>query len=104
MNAKDEFIVIIESVDSRVKCAKIEIDSYDTDITLKALLKLEYTKSEYDKFLEKIDVIYNSDYGTQELFGVIWFENDTWAERNEWGGCESWNIPSLPAVFDELIR
>jgi hypothetical protein len=62
-------------------------------------LKRCYTQKTYEKFLKRLNFDYDDGYGGQELFGTIWFEDDTWAVRGEYDGSEWWEHivrPELP--------
>lgn len=43
-------------------------------------------------------VNYYSGYGTQYLFGTVWFTDGTWAERQEYDGAENWVRKQCPAI------
>jgi hypothetical protein len=45
-----------------------------------------------------MDFDYDSGFGTQELFGTIWFADGSWADRQEYDGSESWDHQTLPAL------
>ena len=99
-NAKKEFLHIIEG--KTVLCADIHLDQdWDKDLE-RITLKRGYTQAELDSFLEKLDFEYDSGYGSQNLFGNIWFTDNTWAERGEYDGSEWWQIPNRPKICDDL--
>jgi hypothetical protein len=111
-NAKKEFLDFIEKL-PQVKCAKISSGNYEYvsngDVFNKvfdrnAVLKLHYTETDYNRFLSEIDFDYNSGYGGQELFGIIWFEDNTWAERGEYDGSEWWEYNKLPEIEKECLN
>ena len=45
--------------------------------------------------LDAIDVLYDSGYGSQQLFGLVLFSDNTWLSREEYDGSEWWihNVP-----------
>ena len=59
---------------------------------------------EWEEFLSKLDKEYDNDYGSQELFGIVWFEDDTWLERYEYDGSEHWEHKKLPEIPKECLK
>lgn len=50
-------------------------------------------------FFKNLNFYYDSGYGTQELYGTIWFTDGTYSEREEYDGNEGWahrRAPSIP--------
>ena len=110
MNAQQELqnllllkITINNTKTTTIKCAKIlvENDDYETFSTI--LLKIKYTLEEYNTFLSELDFEYDSGFGTQRLLGTIWFEDGTWAAREEYDGSEWWTHYECPKIPVELI-
>lgn len=100
MNAKDEFLDFTK--DKEVKCAKITIEDWGKpDVII--ILKVNYTEDDLRVFLSEIDINYDNGFGTQELFGNIWFNDNTWAERYEYDGSECWELKKLPIIPKELL-
>jgi hypothetical protein len=98
-NAKEEFIGFIGSL------TVIAVDitycpDYDTSINIR--LKANHTQADYEHFLNQLDFEYDDGYGTQHLFGNIWFLEDCWAERYEYDGSEDWEMHSRPEIPDYL--
>lgn len=104
INAKQEFIDHINDrcVGGRtVKCAEIK---FDDDYGFTAVLPVNYTKVEYEEFLRSIDRDYDEGYGGQNLFGTIWYaEDSTWSQRGEYDGSEWYEFMSVPEVPTELL-
>lgn len=49
--------------------------------------------------------VYDSGYGSQKLYGTVWFEDGTWADRCEFDGSEWWEHrvrPSAPSERKEI--
>jgi hypothetical protein len=65
-------------------------------------LAVNHTKEMYHEFLSKIDKDYDNGYGSQELFGLIWYADGTWSERTEYNGAEKWAYKSCPRITDNL--
>lgn len=89
MNAKQELIEHIEG--KPVKYVSIEHEfEYGKRLTIEGAL---------DKVLTDLDFEYNDDFGSQKLFGTIWYEDGTWSDRDEYDGSEWWvhrQCPPLP--------
>ena len=52
-----------------------------------------------DEVLPLMDFEYDAGYGSQELFGTIWYSDGTWSDREEYDGSEHWvyrKCPPLP--------
>lgn len=100
-NAMTEFA---EEVSGKtVKCAAVLRGSWaKTDTTY--FLPCDYTREEYIAFLESLDFVYNAGFGSQEIFGTIWYTDGTWSSRYEYDGEEWWATVQVPAVPPELIR
>ena len=91
MNAKTEFI---EATSKHVvKCA----------IVRDHILKIGYTASDMNIFLNKLDFNYDAGYGGQELFGTIWLVDGTWISRGEYDGSEWWEHNACPLIPFELL-
>ena len=97
MNAKGEFTQHIFGL-KRVKCAYID------EHTHKYELACHYNQEEYDQFLNSLDFNYDAGYGSQELYGTIWYEDGTWSSRWEYDGSEGWEYNKCPTIPNELIR
>jgi hypothetical protein len=102
MNAKVEFLSHIGS--RKVLCAKIQKgDDYDDDSKV-FNLTTGSTEEDRTQFLTDIDFNYDSGYGSQNLFGTIWYEDGTWSERGEYDGSEWWVHHECPQIPTELDR
>lgn len=99
-NAKDEILEFLKEM-PMVKCSKVRID---TNIgSTEHILKVGFTTEMFSKFIESLNLVYDSGWGGQELYGVIWFTNGTWASREEYDGSEWWQYNQLPEIPDDLI-
>ena len=103
INAKVEFIG--HTAHNVIKCAYIEF--WENTDDRKFSLTTGYTEDEYNQFLSDIDKTYNNGYGSQQLDGIIWYEDGTWtifpATRGEYDGSEWWDYhicPNIPAELD----
>ena len=96
-NAKIEFLQEVLNK-AKVKCAEITFNEEAF------LLKVNYTQEEYDDFLDSLDFMYDSGFGSQYLFGTIWLEDGTWFTRAEYDGSECWYYHSLPDIPKKLFK
>ena len=99
-NAKKELLKILK--ESTIKCALIAKE-YSFTHKSRIILKLNYTKNDYEEFLKKLDFHYNSGFGTQELYGTVWLNDNTWLTRGEYDGSEWWEHSVLPNIPSECI-
>lgn len=70
----------------------IEPENKDFEV----ILKPGYTIEELENVLNTIDILYYSGYGTQEIYGVVVFKDNSWLERREYDGSEWWSHKVLP--------
>ena len=98
-NAKQEFIGHTSGQD--VKCAKVSI-AHDFENESIFLLPINHTAEQKEQFLSSIDVNYDDGYGSQQLFGTIWYNDGTWSERGEYDGSEWWAYNQCPDIPKEL--
>lgn len=99
-NAKAEFLKLVTN-NGTVKCALItQSDGMGTDI-FTTVLKVNHTHEQYQEFLESLDFEYDAGYGSQELFGHVWFNDGTWADRYEYDGAERWCCHYVPNIPEE---
>jgi hypothetical protein len=94
MNAAIEFKDTIKGKPD-VICAYIT-DVYSENI--RSFLPLGYTQEQYDNFILDLDFTYDNGFGGQQLDGIIWFKDGTWADRGEYDGSEWWNYHKCPQV------
>lgn len=53
--------------------------------------------------LEKLDVVYNNGFGSQQLFGYVLFNDNTWLSRHEYDGSEWWEY-NHPLTIEEVLN
>lgn len=129
MNALDELLRTLCKIGKpplAVKCAAIGTSRYfaknDADLILTnpvnpsgnsifrrvAILKQNWADNEstrdaeWAKFAEDLQFEYDDGYGTQNLFGTVWFNDGSWLERGEYDGSEWWEYKSVPVIPEEL--
>jgi hypothetical protein len=102
-NAKEEFIK--EVGNKIIHCAKIVFDDFTIpkqDNTY--ILTTGWDSKDLEDFLDSINFEYDSGYGSQKLYGNIWYVDGTWSERGEYDGSEWWVYTSCPEIPKEVIR
>jgi len=98
-NCKDEFLEAIKGHD--VLCADIKYckSYYEEE---QSFLKVGFSESDFNLFLESLNYDYDDGYGGQEVFGTIWYKDGTWSERGEYDGSEWWEYKVVPTIPDNL--
>jgi hypothetical protein len=109
MNAKQEIIDHFNNVISKPLCAKVTHmprrgPFYEDRDSAASILTTGWDKADFEAFLESLDFEYDDGYGTQELFGDIWYEDGSWSEREEYDGSECWKYKCSPPIPAKLIR
>ena len=91
-NAKQELLAHIERIEKRnnnsVKFVSIVFDEFGRDEIL-----IEGTLEEV---LPNLDFNYDDGYGSQKLYGNIWYTDGTWSTREEYDGSEWWQYHKCP--------
>lgn len=104
MNGKQELIDKLMDV-AEIKCASIkyryEYGGADCELIV---LKLDYSMVELSEFSNSLDFEYNSNFGVQELFGIVWLKDNTWLSRCKHDGSEWWHHNLLPSIPIECKR
>ena len=102
MNAQAEFLNHIMHLPD-VKAVTIMIDNEGYGLNPEYIkifnLREGFTDEEYTKFIEDLDVEYDDGYGTQHLFGKIWFVDGSWSDRYEYDGSKCWTYQELTEVW-----
>jgi len=109
MNCKEEFLDAI--VGHELLCA--EILYYDIPKTI--LLPVGFTGTDSEHFLKELDFEYDSGSSYQKVFGVIWYKDGTWSERDfdpdtqtdlyaEYNRFEYWVYKSCPKIPEKLMN
>jgi len=104
MNAKEELLSKLKDK-PKIKCAKIfNGNIWDEEDDRKEItLKVNHIENDWIVFLNNLDFNYDSGYGGQELFGLVWLEDGAWLERFEYDGSEHWVYKDYPKIPDDLI-
>lgn len=96
INARQEFEEFIKGVKAPVLCATV-LRSVDP-MSAKGLQYDLTQEGSLEKFLESIDFDYDNGFCSQVLFGLIWFDDGSWADRIEYDGQEEWRHQLRPII------
>ena len=94
MNALEELEDVLENIEkvvSDIKAINIAIINRDYE-------KIVHVKRVED--LSLLNVEYDDGYGSQELEGIVLFDDGTWLEREEYDGSEWWRFLATPTIED----
>ena len=119
VNAREEFLNIFKRYKNlnplSVKCAVIgynpdsmvDLDVDDIingkDCIRRAILPIGWKNNNWDRFLQDLNFNYDDGYGSQELYGIVWFKDGSWFKREEEDGLEWWVYTSVPQIPDEML-
>lgn len=106
MIARAELIADID--DMTVKCARIKYKGYDWHARKSMpaqwfTLRVNHTPEEYAAFLDALNFEYDNSYGYQHIYGVVWFADGTWLDREEYDGAEWWSHRVVPDIDPECM-
>lgn len=96
-NAKAEFLDHTEDVEVEAACIT-NYDDFMSSTGKKFVLNPGYSSVEFDEFCDKLDFEYDDGYGSQELYGTIWYIDGTWSTRSEYDGSEWWTRHTRPEI------
>lgn len=101
-NVKTELLNVIKNIENKgIMCAEIILGNEWCDDRKTFSLKVDYSIDDYEIFLDSLDFEYDAGYGSQNLFGIVWF-HDAWLERHEYDGAECWVYKKKPAIPNHL--
>ena len=103
-NAAEEFVEHVNEAGSKVLCAIISSSQWTANGAAVFHLPMYPTEEEYGAFLDLLNFEYNSGYGSQELFGTIWYYDGTWSDRSEYDGSEEWSHNECPPIPNVLRK
>jgi len=63
--------------------------------------KRQLYKKDFDEFCDKLNFEYDDGFGSQELFGIILFD-DSYSDRDEYDGSERWKNHKMPTIKEVL--
>jgi hypothetical protein len=102
MNAQAEFLSHIMHLGD-VKAVTIMLDNEGYGLNPEQIrifnLREGFSDEEHTKFIQDLDFEYDNGYGTQHLFGKIWFTDGSWSDRYEYDGSECWDYQAPTNVW-----
>lgn len=72
-----------------IQCAYVYFEDYENKVEMCSLPE-NYTEEELAGFQNYLNIEYNSGFGSQVLFGEVFFKDGSWLERSEDDGIEWW--------------
>ena len=103
-NAKGELLEMLKNDASKIKCATINYEfGWKKHKDKEFKLPIYHTDLELASFIENLDFKYDSGFGGQELFGIVWLKDGTWLSRKEYDGSEWWEYDVFPEIPKELL-
>ncbi len=97
MNAKNELLRHIK--DREVIYVQIREISYRAFPLSQVLIE-----GSLDEVLPLMNFEYDAGYGSQELFGTIWYSDGTWSDRAEYDGSERWVYQKCPPLPEKCVH
>ena len=102
MNAKQELLNIITSRNLTILKIDVTFDHIEYDLSSN-----EYNSiSKHITSLDDLDFEYDSGYGIQELFGIVYCkdsdDNPAWLTRGEYDGSEWWIVNTIPRFYNTI--
>jgi len=94
MNAKQELVEHIGN--KKVKCGVIEKGGCEWPRP-RFVLKIGHSQQDLADFLSNLD--YETRNDGYSVFGVIWYEDGTWTERQSSGWSEWWEHITAPDFY-----
>lgn len=107
VNIKQELLSHVEGM-YNVKAVQLKLECYIEYQKSVQLFHLpeDYSETQLEDFLCDIDTTYDNGYGSQMLYGFIWWKDGTWSSRYEYDGAEEWvhhSLPSYPLNHEEMM-
>lgn len=102
MNAQAEFLrEITNGPDVKAVTIMFNEQGYSSDPKHIKIFNLKegFSHDEFLNFINDLDFNYDDGYGTQYLFGKIWYTDGTWSERYEYDGSECWTHKGPTDIF-----
>ena len=88
INAQQELLSVLDN-----------IGKTPSDISWMLVYTADYSGvSEAFTSIDQLDFKYDNDYETQKLFGIVFFNDNTWLERGEYDGSEWWEHITAPTL------
>jgi hypothetical protein len=111
INAKEELVNVLDGITKKhsvsVKCAWVTKQRYEFkgqgEHPKDAYLPVGFDQYELESFLKNLDFKYDNGFGSQELYGEVWFDDGSWIERDEYDGSECWEYKRTPEIPANLL-
>lgn len=88
INAQQELLQVLKSIEKN-----------QSDISWMLVYTQSYSDiSEAFTTIDDLGFTYDNGYGSQELFGIVYFNDGTWLERGEYDGSEWWEHITTPTL------
>lgn len=106
VNAKEELLNLITARNLTILKIDIRYEHIDCNSSCDEL-NFEYnTITKHITTLDELDFDYDSGYGIQELFGVVYCKdsdgNPAWLTRAEYDGSEWWIVNTIPRFYNTI--
>jgi len=98
-NAKTELQSVLASDGiARLLAAKITFGCPWGDDPDTLILPMRFGPDQERLLWEFLDRQYDSGYGEQKLFGIVWLQDGSWLTRGEYDGKEWWEHNKRPLI------
>ena len=96
------------AVDIEIKYVNSAREKWGVDAECKVIIAgypdTKVFENGYDEIMTTLNIAYDPGYGTQHVYGTVWFENGIWATRHEYDGSEGWELHVYPTVPKRVIE
>lgn len=110
INAKEEFIFHVKNktvISAIITDYKVQFRVNIKSKTKNIILRHNFVKEDWNSFTSALDFEYdNSDRKYQQVFGYIWYDDESWSERDTYAGYsdEWWAHKSKPTMINILLN
>jgi len=101
INLLKETIAQISNVDKTIEDI-IAINIYKFNLETEEYEILLKTDKVNNKIFKNLDILYDNTYGTQEIEGIILFNDNSWLNREEYNSSEWWKYNKAPTINEVL--
>lgn len=100
MNARKELLEHIAEVgNKRVRYVHITVgQEWNRESVANEAGGVRVIEGSLQRVLPLLDFEYDDGYGSQELFGYIWYKGGTWSERFVYDGSKRWTHKACPPI------
>lgn len=104
VNVAEELRNVLEDTDQVIALDLTYTDS-DGNTSWRQIWRRDQSSLSFEEFLKNhLNLFYKNGYGSQQLFGEVWLDDNSWLERCEYDGSEWWEhrvrppLPELPVA------